>query len=90
MAGPLYQGDLVNVKMARKTTVTSRYFGDQRAALFGGRGGRDKEIDYLHSQAGTTGTKLSDGWQAFGSKRGVTGNRATETKRKFFEEKLFP
>ena len=84
------QGDLVNVKMARKTTIASRYFGDQRAALFGGRGGRDQEINYLHTQAITTGTKLSDAWQAFGSKRGISGNRPNETKRKFYEESTFP
>ena len=86
----LYQGDLVNIKMARKTTRPSRYFGDQRAALFGGRGGRDREINYLFTTAGTTGTKLSSAWQAFGSSRSISGSRANETKRKFFEESTFP
>lgn len=86
----LYQGDLVPVKMARKTTVTSRYRSDQRKALFGGRGGRDQEINYLFTQAGTTGTQLSSAWQAFGSKRGISGSRANTTKRKFFEESTFP
>lgn len=80
-----YQLDRQIAKMQEKTTSPSRYLSDQKKALFGGRGGRDKEIAFLSSNK-----KLSDGWQTYGSEQGVTGSRANETKRKFFEEKSFP
>ena len=45
-----YQMDRQIAKMQAKTTSTSRYLSDQKKALFGGRGGRDEEIDYLSSK----------------------------------------
>ena len=81
----LYQYDQEIAKYQAKTTATSNYRSDQKAALFGGRGGRDREIAFLSAN-----TKLSDGWQAFASAQGMTGSRANESRRKFFEETTFP
>ena len=80
-----YQSDRQIAKLQAKTTVTSNYRADHRGALFGGRGGRDREIAFLSSN-----TKLADGWQAYGSARGISGSRSNETRRKFFEEATFP
>lgn len=85
-----YQLDRQIAKMQEKTTETSRYLSDQKKALFGGRGGRDEEIDYLSSQSTNPDKKLSDAWQGFGSFRSISGNRPNETKRKFYEEASFP
>ena len=86
----LYQSERELVRFQTKTTATSNYRSDQKSALFGGRGGRDEEIDYLSSQSTNPDTKLSDAWQGFGSSQSVGGSRANETRRKFFEEKDFP
>ena len=85
-----YAMDRQIAKMQAKTTVTSRYLSDQKKALFGGRGGRDEEIDYLSSTSTNPDKKLSDAWQGFGSSQGISGKRDNETKRKFFEEGSFP
>ena len=85
-----YQLDRQIAKMQEKTTSTSRYLSDQKKSLFGGRGGRDEEINYLSSQSTNPDTKLSDAWQGFGSSQGISGKRDNETKRKFYEEASFP
>ena len=85
-----YQMDRQIAKMQAKTTDTSKYLSDQKKALYGGRGGRDEEIDYLSSISTNKDKKLSDAWQGFGSSQGISGKRDNETKRKFFEEGVFP
>ena len=85
-----YRRDQEIKDLGLKTGVTSNYRSDHKGALYGGRGGRDQEINYLTTNGITGNTKLSDAWVGYGATQGVTGQRFDEVRRKFYEEKSLP
>ena len=85
------QGELET--LAVKSGLTSRYRSDHRVTVYGNRGGRYDELQYLRQQntdAATVNTKLSDAWTKFGPANGAAGTRADQIQRYFMENGTYP
>lgn len=61
-----YRSQGIIETLSAKTELTSRYASDHRATVFGNRGGKYDELQYLRNQnedAVNVNAKLSDAWQ---------------------------
>ena len=85
------QGELET--LAVKSTLTSPYRSDHRVTVYGGRGGRYDELQYLRQQntdAATVNAKVSDAWTKFGPANGAAGTRSDTIQHDFTENGLYP
>lgn len=85
------QSQIESLVATRGYSISLNRISDLRKAVFGGRGGRNEELEYLRGNAGTAGvgvdTKVSDMWIRFGGTwtGGKVGKRADQAKRLTYE-----
>lgn len=79
--------------LSKKTGVASYRLSEQRRILYGGRGGKYDELQYLrnrNSSAVGVDTRGSDAWTKFGTANGAAGTRADQIVHDFTKNGTFP
>ena len=79
--------------LSAKTGLTSPYRSDHRVTVYGGRGGKYDELQYLRRQNGdsaTVNTKLSDAQNKFTTGNSIPGSRTDQQIHEFNDFGSYP
>jgi len=80
------QGHIERLAAKNGSGCTSIYLSDQKAALYGGRGGNNDFVKFVGTE-----TRRSDAWVRFASANGGgTGNRADKLEHDFTINGTYP